>query len=410
MHILYISNAIPRPEEPGAARPWVEATFLARQGHQVTVITNQRHYLTDQIPEKMQGRLISTSREGGLEILAAATPAGRRTSLGRRVISYFCFMLMALYAGLRTRGVDLVFVRTPPILTPIAGLCLARLKRARLVLFIGDLHPEASVAVGLIKCPLLITAWEWLENFLRRRAQLLVTPIPAIKRLLEGKGFSPDKILLNTNAYDPVEDRRQPLPREVEHKLACLNGHFLVAYAGTIGLADPFDVVIDTARDLQKTHPHIRFIFAGQGDKLPELTARARRLKLQNVVFLGVVPRYCMTTLLDRVQVLLYLTRAGEFHGHSLPNKIFEYLGSGKPVIYAGIGDIAGIITGARCGIVVPPENSQALAQALLSLNEAPARAAKMGHRGRAYVMEHFNREKILATLNRELEGLAQAE
>ena len=81
MHILYISNPLPRPDEPGAARPWVEATYLARQGHRITVITNQRHYLTDQIPEEMQGKLINVSHEAGLDILSVATPAGRRTSV-----------------------------------------------------------------------------------------------------------------------------------------------------------------------------------------------------------------------------------------------------------------------------------------------------------------------------------------
>jgi colanic acid biosynthesis glycosyl transferase WcaI len=406
MHILYISNLLPRPDEPGAARPWVEATYLKRQGHRITVITNQRHYLTDQIPQEMQGKLISASHEAGLNILSVASPAGRRTSKARRILNYFCFMVMAFYAGLKTRDVDLIYVRTPPILIPVTGLMLARLKRARFVIFIGDLHPEEAVALGLVKSPPVITLWDLLENFLRRRADLLVTPIPGIKRLLTKKGFPADFIVVNTNAYDSAKDRQEPLPAAIESRLARLNGRFPVIYAGTIGLGHPLEVVIEAAGHLQPSHPEIHFIIVGQGDKLSFLKEMADRQCLKNVTFLGTIPRLGMAALLARAKALVHLTYSGEFHGYNLPNKIFEYMGAGKPIVFSGTGDIAEIIQCARNGMVVSPEDPRALAGALVHLWKNQTEAAEMGQRGREYVRENFNREKILGSLNRELISL----
>jgi glycosyltransferase involved in cell wall biosynthesis len=132
-----------------------------------------------------------------------------------------------------------------------------------------------------------------------------------------------------------------------------------------------------------------------------------REWRLQNFHFLEPVPRNCMSTLLSQAQAVMYLTYAGKVHGvYDLPNKIFEYMGSGKPLVYSGRGTIAGIIDEAQNGLVTPPENSQAFAKAVIYLAEHPEEARAMGLRGREYVMKNFDREKIMAALVHKLESL----
>jgi glycosyltransferase involved in cell wall biosynthesis len=110
--------------------------------------------------------------------------------------------------------------------------------------------------------------------------------------------------------------------------------------------------------------------------------------------------------LLARAQVLVHLVYGGDFHGYYLPNKIFEYLGAGKPILYSGTGDIAEIITKACSGLVVEPENSHAFADAAIWLRNHPQEAQDMGRRGKKYVMRHFNRQSIMTDLTRVLENL----
>lgn len=407
MHILYITNAFPRPWEAGGARAWVQAKFMSQYGHRVTIITNQRHYLTDEIPPIMQGKAVHSYREEGMEILSVSSTSGRRSSIRRRILNYISFAIMALYAGLWVQGIDLIWVNTPPPLISITAWLLARLKGAKLVIALGDLHPEEAVDLGLIKSPILIRLWETMENFSRRRADLLVAIVPKIKPLLVAKGFPPELIHVSTNAYDPSEERQEPLPSKTSVSLDAVNGRFLVMYTGTIGLAHPMEIALEAARELQKSYPEIQFVIVGQGDKLPDLEKRADEWRLQNLIFLDPVPRNCMISLLDRAQAVMHLAYSGGTHeGYYLPNKFFEYLGSGKPVIYSGRGEIARIIREARCGLVVPPENPQAFAEAVVYLFNHQEEAREMGRRGREYVMQHFDRKKILTALVQELERL----
>jgi glycosyltransferase involved in cell wall biosynthesis len=407
MNILYLCAGFTRPHEPGLARVWLQTTFLARRGHRVTVIASQRHPLTDTVPAAARGKMIYRTREAGLEVWSVATPAGRRLSMRGRLLFYVCLAFMTLWAGLRVPKVDLVFVGMSTPLLSLAGWLLARIKGARLVTALSDLHPEEAVDLGLIKSPWLIRLWEAMENFHRKRADLLVAIVPRIKPLLVAKGFSPGLIHISTNAYDPCEERQEPLPQEAARALDRLKNRFLVMYAGTISWSVALELVLEAAQGLQESHPEIHFVIVGLGDKLPQLKKQASNRRLTNLTFLEPVPRNCMSSLLSRAQAVTQPLLAGKIHGvYELPNKLFEYLGSGKPIIYAGRGDIAKIIKEASCGLVTRPEDPKAFAEAVAYLWENQEEAREMGQRGRQYVMKHFDRRKILTELVQKLESL----
>lgn len=408
MKILYITNALPRPTEAGGSLPWRQATFLAQAGHQVTVITSQRHYLTDEvISANTPGALIKASWETGLQILSVKTSGGRRKSLRHRIINYLSFTLGALWAGIKAGKSDLVYVRTPPILIPLTGFLLAKYYRCRFIIDLGDLHPDEAVNLGLIKSPGLINLWEWMENFFRRRADLLFTVVPGIKRLLMQKGYAPESIFLSTYPFEPLEERREPLLPETVAQLKELRDRFVIMYTGTIGLSQALEVGLQTAELLQKTHPQIHFLFVGKGDKLPRLQQAVADKHLINVSFMAPVPWNAMGTLLQEADAVMHLVYPGEVHGcYYFPHKIFEYLGSGKPIIYSGTGEIATLIQEARCGLATPPEDARAFAQAAIYLYQNQEEGGLMGQRGYEYVRCHFNREEILTTYTRRLERL----
>jgi colanic acid biosynthesis glycosyl transferase WcaI len=380
---------------------------MARYGYHLTVICSKRDYYTDEVMPTAQGKAVHFSREGGMDIINVATFPGAQRSMARRVLFYLSFAIMTLYAGLRVPSMDLVYARTPALLTPVSGWLLARLKGARFVIAIGDLHPDEAVNLGQVKNSLLIRLWEKMENFFRRRADLLVVTVPGIKSLLVAKGFPPDFIHVATNAYDIQEERGDPLPSETVAALDQLQGQFIVMYAGSMGDVHALEVVVAAAKDLQNEFPDIQFALVGKGRKLPDLKSMASAWGLRNLHFLEPVARNCVFTLLNRAQAVAELVYTGEAHGcYYLPNKFFEYLGSGKPIIYSGSGDVADRIRQACCGLVVPPENPKAFAAAVKYLWEHQDEAREMGRRGKTYVMEHFDRKKILQDLMKRLEGL----
>ena len=205
MHILFISNAFPRPNEPGNSQPWQMAIHWIRKHYKVSVITNIRHYMTDRKLTKKPKLVKRIKEKKGMDIYEILTPAGRRRSIFRRIINYFSFGILAFFVGLRVKSVDIVYVRTPPPIINFFGWFLTRLKgNIPYVLEIADLHPESAVSLGLTKSKLLITLWEKWENFFQNKADLIVAIVPRIKKILIEKGIPSSKIIVTTKAAELI--------------------------------------------------------------------------------------------------------------------------------------------------------------------------------------------------------------
>jgi len=382
---------------------------MAKSGHALTVICSKRDYYTDEVLAGAEGKVVHFTWEEAMNIFNVATIPHAQRSMSRRILYYLSFAVMTLYAGLRVPKVDLVYARTPALLTPVSGWLLARMKKAKFVIAIGDLHPDEAVNLGQIKNPFLIRLWEKMENFFRRRADLLVVTVPGIKPLLVAKGFAPDFIHVATNAYDIEEERSNPLPLETYRELERLQGKFTIMFAGSVGDVNALEVAVEAAKNIQNEYPDIQFVIVGKGRKLPYLRELAKSWKLHNIHFLKPVPRNCVSTLLRRAQAVILMVYAGDAHGcYYLPNKFFEYLGSGRPFIYSGSGEVANHIRLAQCGLVVPPESPQAFAEAVRYLFTHQEEARDMGERGRAYILEHFDRKQIFTALINRLESLVR--
>jgi len=412
MHILFVSNNFSRPTEPGPSRSWEMATHWVKKGYRVTVIRNQRHYMG--VDEQQRGsderRLVRRHREKGLELIEVYSTGGRRRSLKRRMLNYISVAVMTLVAGISVREVDLVYTRTPPILINFSGLLLSVIKRVPFVLEIGDLHPDESVALGLIKSTVIIRFWDAWENFMRRRARMIVAVVPGIKRLLIEKGFSANKICVVTNGYDfpALEQGCMGFSPEICHVFfSRAKKKFIAAYAGSMGRAIPLEFTVKAGKIVQERGlQDVSLVYIGDGDNKQRLQEICRQERISNCVFLAPVPQNQIHAILSQADVLFHSVCKGEFHGYNLPNKIFTYLSVGKPIVFAGTGDVADVVRQAACGIVVDPEEPEQFASAIeyFVLNRAETAAA--GERGREFVRRQYNRESILGRLDSRIKGI----
>jgi glycosyltransferase involved in cell wall biosynthesis len=122
-----------------------------------------------------------------------------------------------------------------------------------------------------------------------------------------------------------------------------------------------------------------------------------QQLGLHNVTIHGVRPKRDVFAILAEANVCILPYRDVDLFRGALPNKLFDYLGSGNPVIAAvRRGEITSIIEESRAGLCVAPEQPGQLAEAVLWIYNHPREARKMGARGRDYVIRHFDRRKIM--------------
>jgi glycosyltransferase involved in cell wall biosynthesis len=185
-----------------------------------------------------------------------------------------------------------------------------------------------------------------------------------------------------------------------------LQDRFVILYAGAHGLSNDLGVVLDAAARLERSHPQVRIVLLGDGKEKPALQARALELGLANILFLPPVPKQDMAPALAAADACLAILKPIEAYKTTYPNKVFDYMAAGRPVVLAIDGVIRAVVEAAGCGTFARPGNAEALAQAIASLASDPAASRAMGLAGRAYLEQHFNRALIGEKLLRLLEDL----
>lgn len=390
--VLFLTYHLPTPDQPGAGRPWGEAEMLRDLGHEVTVVTAGTHYLTGKSIRRRGFSPWAIGERAGIRIVSTWAPSGQRKSLSRRMLNYLVYSGLAMAYGLRSTT-DVVFVGTDP--TTIASIAypVARRHRARLVLDERDLFPETAVVLGMLK-PGTIADWiEAAMRFLRARADHIVAATPGIKRALVDKGLDPGKISVIVNAFSPAAS---PLLRTATQP----EGDYLdVLFTGSMGLAADIPTVLRAAEICHLRGLPVRFRFLGDGDRRSEYMRYCEEHEIENCSFPAPVPREELEDYLVQASVCLHALPPDPFWRCALPSKIFDYMAFGKPVVFAGEGDVVDLLSASGGGIAVPPGDPDAIVAALETLHRNPEMRSRMASRGRAYVEQHFTRESQLEVL-----------
>jgi glycosyltransferase involved in cell wall biosynthesis len=401
MHILLIHQAFVALDEPGGTRHHELARFLARRGHRITIIASPVSYLTGM--SNTGGKNTYTDPdEPQITILRTYTYSALHRSFVHRVFSFLSFMLSSFWAGLKVKDVNLVWGTSPPIFQGFTAWLLSRLKRKPFLFEVRDLWPAFAIQVGVLHNPLLIRLSLWLEGFLYRHADRLVVNSPGFVEHVQERGV--EQVLVVPNGVEPAmfDPHASGADYRRDHDL---QGRFIVMYAGAHGMSNDLGVVLESAR-LLIDRQDIAIVLLGDGKEKPALQEQAGRLGLENVRFLPPVPKGMMGQALAAADACIAILKPISLYATVYPNKVFDYMAAGRPVLLAIDGAIRHVVEDAGCGYFVPPGDPQALAAAIRLLVDDPEGARSMGLRGRAYVEAHFDRGCLADELARIIEQI----
>jgi glycosyltransferase involved in cell wall biosynthesis len=388
VHILLVHQAFAALGEPGGTRHHELARWLARRGHRVTVLAGQVSYLTGG-PGPLALR--EWTDDTGVHIRRCATYRAWHRSFFHRVLSFLSFMLSSFVAGLQVRGVDVVWGTTPPLFQGLTAWLLARLKRAAFVFEVRDLWPAFAVAVGVLRNRALIGLAEGLERFLYRRADRLVVNSPGFIDHVRARGAKQVDLVPNGVEVTMFDPDSSGTPFRQAHGL---EGKFIALYAGALGLSNDLGVVLEAAARL-RDEAGIAVVLLGDGKERPALEQQAQALGLRNLLFLPAVPKDEMDQALAAADVGIAILKPLDVYKKTYPNKVFDYMAAGRPVILAIDGVIRRVIELAGAGVFVPPGDPDALARAIRELARDPAAGRRMGRSGRDYVARNFDRQAL---------------
>jgi glycosyltransferase involved in cell wall biosynthesis len=406
MRVLLIHQAFASPDEPGGTRHYELARQCVKHGIHFTIVASDLSYLTGKQIVARKG-LIGEQELDGVRVLRAYTYPSLHRSFVWRVVSFLSFMLTSVVAAFKVGRTDVVMGTSPPIFQALSAWFVAAVRRRPFLLEIRDLWPEFAIDMGILKNPILIRLSRWLERFLYAHADHLLVNSPAYVDYLVEKSVAAGKITLIANGVDPQMFDPESQGDGLRIRLN-LEGKFVLVYAGAIGPANDLSVLLDAARDL-KSDARICFVIVGDGKERKQLQARAEAEYLDNVLFAGARPKNEMPDYLACADACVAILQDIPMFRMTYPNKVFDYMAAGRPILLAIDGVIREVVEAAGAGVFVPPGNAMALANAVRLLVDQSGQRDAMGVRGRAYVEQHFNRAEQSRQFVRLIEKLARA-
>jgi colanic acid biosynthesis glycosyl transferase WcaI len=197
-----------------------------------------------------------------------------------------------------------------------------------------------------------------------------------------------------------------PKPEDLLKKHG-LEGKFVAAYIGTIGMAHGLGTILDAAERM-KADPGIAFLLVGDGAERSALERQASERGLRNVVFAGSVSKDQVVDYWRLADAALVLLRDRPVFRHVLPSKMFEAMATERPIVLGVLGESAELLQKAGAGVVIQPESAEELEQALRRLAADPEAAKEMGRKGRRFVEAELDRDKLAAQMLEELRSVAR--
>jgi glycosyltransferase involved in cell wall biosynthesis len=379
---------------------------LAEAGHEVYVATGMPNYPEGEVFAGYRGRRAMRESLGGATVLRTAchvTP--RNQSKWAQLRSYLSFIPAALRGGWRAGKPDVVFVSTPPLFALIPALLLAKLRGARLVLDVRDLWPDELVTYagyGERSLPVRLTGA--LARLGYRMSDCVVGTTDAILDAAVERGAAREKTFLMPNGAD-LELFRPVSPDNAVARGYPFGERFVVMYSGLFGIKHGLEVLLEAAA-LLKRHEDIAFFLLGNGARREALAAEVKERGLGNVIFGGERGVEDVPLLLARADVCFAAVRPEPYPKKVISVKVFEYMACEKPVVGALSGESARVLAESNGGLVVPPGDARATADAILALRGDPARRAAMGKAGRRYVEENYSRAAWAARLEQRISAL----
>ncbi len=406
MNVAIFCSVYPPEVAPAGHMVRELAADLTSRGHRVTVLTGWPNHPGGRLFKGWRARFRQVERDSaGFRVIRCGHTIPDRSSRVSRLTYYLTLGVSAFVNGVAAGRIDAVLCLSTPIFGVWLAWVLSRLKGSRFVYDVFDLHPEGARSAGLLSEGLVYRLWRAIDTALMQRSDAIATLGPGMKRQIEARGIDPAKVTVVPFWIDA--DRIRPGPRDNPWRRAqgIPPETFVALYAGTIGYISGAAVLAEAAERL-RDRPDIVILVVGEGVAKDDLEAEAGRRGLANLRFLPFQPEEVLPDMQAAADVGL-VTLLPEAGKSSIPSKVLGYMAAGRPVIasVAEDSDTATMIGEAGCGVVVPPQDGAALADAVRRAADEPVPLREMGRSARRCLLERFGRSACTTAYESLLAG-----
>ncbi len=388
MNILYIHQYFYTPQEPGATRSYWIARELVRRGHNVTMIcsTNNNH------PEACEIDI------DGIRVIYVKNDYSNYMSAYRKVWSFVNFIRLAIKVGAKQKDVDLMYATSTPLTVGYIAMRLKAKKKWPYVFEVRDLWPEFPIQIGAIKNKMAIKFLCRLERNIYEKSEHVVALSPGMKDGVLKAGTPEEKCSMIPNMSKPDKFFPHEPNMEVANKFGIDINKFNVIHFGSMGRANGLNYITDAAKILQDGgYEDVCFVFMGDGATCPELKKQAEEQGLRNVLFLGNHPMETVAEVVNLCDASITTFLNLPILQTNSPNKLFDSLSAGKPIIVNSAGWTKDLVEKDDCGFYVDPERPEELAEKLLQYKDDKETLQRWGENARKLSIEVFDKDLLSA-------------
>ena len=386
MKIVYVHQYFCTPEEPGGTRSYWFARELVKRGHEVVMVTSTN------AAHPKAGRMVID----GIEVEYVKNEYSNYFSPWKKVWSFVKFMRSSIVQAGKEKNVDVVYATSTPLTVGMVALWLKWRKGWKYIFEVRDLWPEFPIQVGAIKNRFVIRALRKLEKKIYDKAEFVVALSPGMRDGVLQAGTPKDKVCVIPNMSKPDEFYPHERLQEIVGRFGLRTDKFNIVHFGSMGVANGLMYIIDTAKLLRDKHiDDVNFIFVGDGATLPKLQAEVQQRGLNNVQFLGShkmsvvseIVNCCDASITSFLDLPILYTNS--------PNKLFDSLSAGKPIIVNSAGWTKDLVEKENCGCYVDPHQPQDFVDKIVAMKEDKDLLEIWGKNARRLSLEVFYKAKL---------------
>lgn len=392
MKVLYFHQHFTTPTIGGGTRSYEFAKKLIERGHHVTMVCGETSKLN--LPETPDKNIYRGDIDG-IDVIQINLPYSNNDSIAKRAITFLKFAHIGNKIALREKY-DILFATSTPLTAGIPGIWMKMFgkKKRKFVFEVRDLWPELPKALGM-KNPFLLWGMSVLEKLSYRKADACIGLSPGICEGIKKRSQRGTRIEMIPNGCDL--EIFKPGNRENLDLSGIAQNDIVAVFTGAHGVANGLDNVLDGAKEILNTgRKDIKFVFIGAGKMKAHIIERAKNENIENCLFFDPVPKTKLNEIVASADIgIMALANIPAFYYGTSPNKFFDYISSGLPVLNNYPGWLADMIHEYKCGEVVAPNNPKAFADAIIRLANDATLRKEYGFNARKLAEKEFSRNDL---------------
>ena len=394
MKIVYFYQYFGTPQGGWSTRVYEMTKRWVAAGHEVTVVTSP--YDKSDLP--VGKGLISKYNFEGIRVIAINLLQSNKHHVLRRLFTFCAFSVISIFYSLKLKC-DVVITSSGPITIGLPGLTARYLRGKKLVFEVRDLWPEGAIQLGFIKSKWMQAIGYGFEKLCYRASSLIVACSDGMRDSIKTR-YPETKVIVIPNASD-VELFQKPVALTLPE---WTKGKCVLVYTGSLGLMDDCQQIIKAAIELKRRgNDQVKIVMIGEGAERKYLQDLCAQQALDNVHFLGLIPKTQVIGWLQRAYAAFVVFKNIEVLQTSSPNKMFDAFAAGVPIIQSTQGWIKQTLQKHHAGLTVAPDDPAAFADAIEYLVNDRAARDQMAANSLSLAQNVFNRNKLASDFLNEM-------